>query len=174
MTPIGSRRKRLNPIFIVCCVLVLVLVLAGCGSDDEKSATSAPDTATATTETDRSTDTESPEAATEPTEGSPEDQPGGAGDEEPAYSQAVFTGRNGRITPSVIRVPPFISIRVVLRSADGGQYGLTFAGHALKVEGALSYVSTTLDGMRAGGAVVGTPLSAGNGVRIEANAEPGP
>ena len=37
-------------------------------------------------------------------------------------SQALFTGRGGRLTPRVVRVPPFIAIRVELRSADGATY----------------------------------------------------
>ncbi len=50
---------------------------------------------------------------------SPEDEPGGAGDEEPARTLALFTGEGGRITPRTVRVPAFISIRVELRSEDG-------------------------------------------------------
>ena len=57
---------------------------------------------------------------------SPEDQPGGAGDEEPARSLALLTGEGGRITPPTVRVPAFISIRVELRSGDGREYGLRF------------------------------------------------
>jgi hypothetical protein len=106
--------------------------------------------------------------------GSPEDQPGGAGDEEPARSLALFTGRGGRITPRVIRVPAFIAIRVELRSADGRAYGLEFAGETIRVTGGLGSVSTTLDGLRPGRAVTGNPVGAGNRVRIEATAEPGP
>ena len=129
-------------------------------------------------ETEREAETEAePEVETEPeteTE-SPEDQPGGAGDEEPARSLALFTGENGRIVPRVIRVPAFISIRVELRSADGREYGLTFQGETITVSGGLGSVSTSIDGLRPGEAVVGTPTgNASNRVRIEATAEPGP
>lgn len=117
-----------------------------------------------------------PETETVPRkeEAPPEEQPGGAGDEEPARSLALFTGRGGRITPRVIRVPAFISIRVELRSADRREYGLEFDGKRIRVTGGLASVSTTIEGLRPGRAVIGNPLGVGNRVRIEATAEPGP
>lgn len=179
-----------------------VLALAGCGGDDEESAatTEAPPAATAEP---APTATEDTETATEETEAeepepaepepaepepaepepepaepevptSPEDQPGGAGDEEPARSLALFTGEGGRITPRIIRVPAFISIRVELRAEDGREYGLRFGDDTISVSAGLSSVATTIDGLRPGEAVVGTPTGAGNPVRIEATAEPGP
>jgi hypothetical protein len=105
---------------------------------------------------------------------SPEDQPGGAGDEEPARSLALFTGEGGRITPRTIRVPAFISIRVELRSEDGREYGLTFGDDTIRVSSGLSSASTTIDGLRPTEAIAGTPTGPGNRVRIEATAEPGP
>jgi len=163
-----------------------MLVFAGCGGDDEEPAATseAPTVAetekaptevtTAPTETAGEPEPE-PEPDAEPEEQhSPEDQPGGAGDELPAEVLALFTGENGRITPPSVRVPPFISIRVELRSADGQEYGLTFKGETIKVSQGLGSVSTTIDGLRNGEAVVGKPTGARNAVRIEATAEPGP
>jgi hypothetical protein len=172
-------------------VLALALALAGCGGDEEEptatTETQAETTETATTETETTEiettstaqgETVPPPTAEEPTpkepSDSPEDQPGGAGDEEPARSLALFTGEGGRITPRVIRVPAFISIRVELRSADGRKYGLRFAGETIEAGGALSSAAITLDGLRPGATVTGTPTGAGNRVRIEATAEPGP
>ena len=103
-----------------------------------------------------------------------QDEPGGAGDEEPARSLALFTGEGGRITPRLVRVPPFISIRVELRSADGREYGLTFAGETIRVSSGLGSVSTTIDGLRPNMGVIGIPTGASNRVRIAATAEPGP
>jgi hypothetical protein len=181
----------------------LALALAGCGGDDEESAATTeaqpPPTAepapTATEETEAATgeteaekpDPEPETAEPEPPESespvsppeseppvSPEDQPGGAGDEEPARSLALFTGEGGRITPRTIRVPAFISIRVELRSEDGREYGLRFGNDTIRVSGGLSSASTTIDGLRPAGAIVGRPTGPGNPVRIEATAEPGP
>jgi hypothetical protein len=125
------------------------------------------------TETER----ESPEAETEresePAE-SPEDEPGGAGDEEPARTLALFTAEDGRITPRAVRVPAFISIQVELRSKDGRKYGLRFGDVTITAGGGLTSVSTTIDGLRPGEGIVGKPTGAGNPVRIEATAEPGP
>ena len=42
------------------------------------------------------------------------------------------------------------------------------------IGGGLNSVSTTIDGLRPGEAVFGRPTGAGNRVRVEATAEPGP
>ncbi|HEX6584680.1 MAG TPA: hypothetical protein VF056_13845 [Thermoleophilaceae bacterium] len=113
------------------------------------------------------------ERESEPPE-SPEDEPGGAGDEEPARTLALLTAEDGRITPRAVRVPAFISIRVELRSKDGRKYGLRFGDVTITAGGGLTSVSTTIDGLRPGEGIVGKPTGAGNPVRIEATAEPGP
>jgi hypothetical protein len=135
--------------------LALAVPLAGCDGDEEEDVTTG-------------------EAGAAPTATSPEDQPGGAGDEEPARSLALFTGEDGRIAPRAVRVPAYISIRVELRSKDGREYGLTFDGETIRVTSGLASVSTTIDGLRPGEAVVGKPTGPGNRVRVEATAEPGP
>jgi len=156
----------------------LAVAAGGCGGDDEETETAVRPSEPAETSAEKSP-TESAQAP-EPTEReaetspSPEDQPGGVGDEEPARSLALFTGEGGLIRPRVVRVPAFIAIRVELRSGDGRGYGLRFGGRRLVVKGGLSSVSTTIDGLRPGKAVVGEPTAAGNAVRIEATAEPGP
>jgi hypothetical protein len=173
---IGSIRK-----FAV--VALLLAALAGCGDDDNEPATTTEATPAPTTETTESEPTTErtdvdPETETLPNDGDgtsePENGPGGAGDEEPAQTLALFSGENGRIAPTVVKVPAYISIRVELHSADGAEYGLTFAGETIKVGGGLGSVSTTIDGLRPGAKVVGTPTGASNKVRIEATAEPGP
>jgi hypothetical protein len=173
-----------------------VLALAACGDDDEERAeatatspattptetTATEETATETVPTETETETEpepEPETSAETAPStSPEDQPGGAGDEEPARTLAMFTGEGGRITPRVVRVPAFISVRVELRSADGQEYGLLFASKTsrvrIRVSGALGSASSTIDGLRPGQAITGDPLGTGTRVRIEATAEPGP
>lgn len=163
----------------IALVIALVLAVSGCGDDDEKPASTAdPPAETAATETQTArteTEQESPEAETEsePAE-SPEDQPGGAGDEEPARTLALFTAESGRISPRVVRVPAFISIQVELRSKDGREYGMRFGDVTITAGGGLNSVSTTIDGLRPGEAIAAKPTGAGNTVRIEATAEPGP
>ena len=73
-----------------------------------------------------------------------------------------------------MRVPPFISVEVVLRSADGQSYSLRIGGRTLRAGGALGSASARLDGLRAGKAYVGKELGTGVAVRVEASAEPGP
>jgi hypothetical protein len=173
-----STRRR-----TAACIVAALIGLSGCGGDEDEPARTAAETApaettppeTATVETP--TETEPPEPAPEtdtvPAE-SPEDEEGGAGDEEPARTLALFTARGGRITPRVVRVPAFLQVRVELRSADGAAYGLRFGGTTITAGGELSSVSTTFDGLRPGEAIVGRPTRAGNAVRVEATAEPGP
>ena len=52
--------------------------------------------------------------------------------------------------------------------------GLHFGDVTITAGGGLNSVSTTIDGLRPGKAIVGTPVGQGNRVRIEATAEPGP
>jgi hypothetical protein len=191
----ASRRTLLNRSLVGAGVLALVLAVGACGDDDEERAerTATPPsttpTETATTEetapevAPEETETEAEpepdtETGTETAPTPPEDQPGGAGDEEPARTLALFTAEGGRITPRVVRVPAFISIRVELRSADGREYGLTFTNETnrvrINVSGQLSSVSSTIDGLGPGEAITGHPIGTGTRVRIEATAEPGP
>jgi hypothetical protein len=170
--------------------LALTLVmLAGCGADDEPTAqdprtSQAPELSTGTdrqptdgTESEAepaNPDQSSPEPKPPTTDTtSPEDQPGGAGDEEPVGIDAAFTGKGGKLTPRVVRVPPFIAVTVRLESADGRDYQLQIAGQRLSVGSARTKDSVTLAGLHQGGSYRGR-LAGGGTVRIEANAEPGP
>jgi len=128
-----------------------------------------------TTPTDTQTETQPMETTpTATTETAPESQPGGAGDEEPARTLALFTARGGRITPRLVRVPAFISVQIELRSADGTDYALRFGDVTIRAGGQINSTSTTIDGLRPGEAITGVPQGAGNRVRISATAEPGP
>jgi hypothetical protein len=157
--------------------------LAGCGGDDSHgltaartttrpAATSPDQAATSTPETTPRKST-GPGGTTAPST-SPESQQGGAGDEEPARSLALLTGRGGRITPRVVRVPAYISIRVEVRSADGGTYSLQFGDRVLSAGGDVSSVSGSFPGLRPGKALVGRSPDGTTQVRIEATAKPGP
>ena len=168
-------------------VVALLLAISGCDGDDDDNGTTAVSTPTETETTVTQTapePEEETEAETQPeveteteieTETSPEDQPGGAGDEEPARSQALFTASGGRVTPRVVRVPSFIAVRVELRARDGGPYTLRIGGQTLEAGGALSSASGTLDGLRPGDSYVGRLSGGASGtVRVSATAEPGP
>ena len=108
-------------------VLLLTLLVASCGSDDEPD---EPDAVrTAPTATAEETATERPPTGTR--EASPEDQPGGAGDEEPARSEAVLEiSRAGALSPKRVQVAPFIAVKLILRPARGRDYEVTVRGPA--------------------------------------------
>lgn len=156
-----------------------LLVLGGCGGDDEPTPPATQE-GTVSEETTATSETETtapnPETETLPNDGdgtgTGESGQGGAGDEQAAETLALLTGENGAITPAVVRVPAFISIRVELRSADGGTYELRFGDKTIEVGDGLSSRSTTFEGLRPGAKLVGT--GTGGKVRIEATAEPGP
>jgi hypothetical protein len=180
---IGNFARKSSRNFVPILGIALVMGLFGCGGDDEKpasTATTPTDTGpkavelTATGAKPGSPKRKGHKKTETAPSGSPEDQPGGAGDAEPARTLALFTGEDGRIRPRVVRVPAFISIQVELRSKDGRSYGLRFGNSVLHVSEGLSSISTSMDGLRPGKALIGTPTGAGNRVRIEATAEPGP
>jgi hypothetical protein len=175
--------RRLSVAALICTAFAL----GACGDDDEgrvqqetapsstSTTTTGTDTAPATTETETAPDeveTES-EGSSGTGGASPgEEQEGGAGDEVAASSQALVTGRGGKLSPRLIRVPPFIAIRVELRSADGGEYELRGGGKSVSAGGEIASASTTFDGLRPGKRLVLTGPS--GRVVVEASAEPGP
>jgi hypothetical protein len=181
LTPIGICPQKFTRKLAIAGLVAAALAIGGCGGDDDSTPT-AP-TVTAETETTpvvttpTETETETQPAETAPateTETSPEDAPGGAGDEEPARTLALFTARNGQIRPRTVRVPAFISVQIELRSADGATYALRFGDVTIRAGGDLRSTSTTIDGLRPNESIVGVPQGAGNRVRISATAEPGP
>jgi hypothetical protein len=164
------------------------VALVGCGGDSETVAdprTDPPESLSTGTDHEPTVGTPeehqpsrdptltTPEQSPPPEGGSPEDQPGGAGDEEPIGVDAIFTGRGGKVTPRVVRVPPFIAVTVTLVSADGEAYALEIAGQRLVAGPGGRRDSITLDGLRQGGSYPGT-VQGGGSVEIEASAEPGP
>ena len=170
--------------------LGLALALGACGDDEgrvsqESAGTeTSPGASTATEPTDTTpvetapTETESVPEDAGPglSDGhggqeAPEDRPGGAGDEIPASSQALFTGRAGRISPQIIRVPPFIAVRVELRSGDGATYELSGGGKVLRAAAGPAE-PVVFDGLRPGRRL--TLTGTGGRVIVEASAEPGP
>jgi hypothetical protein len=162
----------------LAAITVLGLGAAGCGGDDEETAR-APETVPADTapapvttpppETTPQKEKRDPD--TEPRTVPPEEQ---QGDEEAIRSEAVFTGRAGRLTPREIRVPGFIAVRVILRSADadGTRYSLRIGGQRLAIGPGRAVAEAELDGLLPNKAYAGT--SPQGNVRVVASAEPGP
>ena len=149
-------------------------MFSACGSDDDEDVAETTPTTTApapvTTPPPETTDTsKAPDPDSEPRTVPPEEQ---QGDEEAIRSEAVFTGRNGRLTPREIRVPAFIAIRVILRAQDQGSYALRIGGQSLGVDATVSTDEVNLDGLLPNESYQGR---SGNGnVRVVASAEPGP
>lgn len=181
LRPFSDSRKRLK--LPAISVSLVFLALAGCGGDDEgagsKSATGTDTTPGAPTAPapakDGQAQTQPPKKATPKRVTSPEDQQGGAGDEEPARTQAELTGRGGRISPRTVRVPPYISLSVQLHSADRGTYELMLKGRRLRADRDVATATTEVAGLRPGRRLVARPVNgAGNAVVISATADPGP
>jgi hypothetical protein len=170
----------IRPLRKFVVLALALLVLGGCGGDDEPTPPATQE-GTVSEETTATTETEAtpvdPETETLPNDGdgtgTGESGQGGAGDEQAAETLALFTGKNGGITPRTVRVPAFISIRVELRSADGADYALRFDGRSMKVGEPLNSLGVRFDGLRPGAKLVGK-ASTGGQVTVEATAEPGP
>jgi hypothetical protein len=100
----------------LAAVLAVAAVLAGCG-DDEPTASSSPTpgpTAAATdtpTPTPEATETPAPTATEQP---GPEEQEGGAGDEEEARVPVRFTVRDGAVEPRKVSVPGFLALELIV------------------------------------------------------------
>ena len=160
--------------FCLTVVCAAGLVATGCGGDDdEPERTTAP---TAPAETLPAPVTTPPPETTPMPGARPERHPPAVpeqeGDEEAIRSEAVFTGRGGRLRPRVVRVPAYIAIRVILRSADGKAYSLAIGGTGMHAGGKQGTDELELDGLLPGRAYRGT--SPEGNVRVVASAEPGP
>jgi hypothetical protein len=156
-------------------VAAALVALAGCGGGGGGGQTTTsvasppPTSATTTSETSSFELTQTIVTLTSTSTSSKEQQ---SGDEVPISTQALFTGRGGKITPAKIEVPPFIAVTVVLRSADGKSYGLALPTHGVITNGR---AQLKLSGLRAGDRyVLKTKGATPARVIIEANAEPGP
>jgi hypothetical protein len=112
--------------------MTVAVALVGCGGDDQEQ-TAAP-TATpppAATETATATPTATATAtatATPTATANPEDQPGGAGDEEPIRVPVEFTVRDRGITPPQVAVPAFFGLELVVNNELSDPIEVTLEG----------------------------------------------
>jgi len=149
---------------------------AGCGGDDGSPQTgTAPPapTATAPASTGAAT-TPAPPTGTVPAAGatSPEDQPGGAGDEQPIRVPARFAFSDSGLSPAEVAVPAFLNIRLTGVSKDGRAHTIVFQGTRIEVP-ADGRASATIGGLKKGRYGV-TIDGRENAATIVSGAEPGP
>jgi hypothetical protein len=175
----------------------LTLAAAGCGGDDESasgttpSADAGPTTAvaptTGPTATVPTTATTTPTATTGVPVGgvtqtqaatstsTAESGAGGAGDEEPIRSPVALTYSGGRLSPTVVTVPAFLALEILLTAKDeavkatisapgGGTLSATAGGTAVK----------RLDGLKPGDYTVTAPGGAKTTLRVVNGGDPGP
>ena len=151
------------------CVFVLgfTLSVTGCGDDDEP-VVEAPTADVVTTE--EGATAELPDAPT-----SPEEQEGGAGDEEAARSEVELEFSRNGLEPPIVRVAPFIAVKLIVRSVDGSEYDLTVSGP--QSGGGANGTSQTdldLEGLRPGQEYEVRERNTGSVTAIVASDEVGP
>jgi hypothetical protein len=100
--------------------LLVAAALCGCGGDEATTSapapTPSPSAAPTEAPTATPTATPSPTATDAPTPESPEDQPGGAGDEQEARVPIELTVASGGITPPRVSVPGFLALELIVHN----------------------------------------------------------
>jgi hypothetical protein len=161
---------------LALATLLVAAALAGCGGDDAEQSSSTPAPApSAATETaaPASTGTPSPTATEQPLPSvSPEDQPGGAGDEEPTRVPVQFTITDGKISPPQVAVPAFLALELIVRNESSQQVVVRLEGAEPMTVGAGETGRARLEGRKKGSYVVDAG-DAGQAVLVT-GAEPGP
>jgi hypothetical protein len=164
----------------VLLMLVVAAALAGCGGDDSQttSATPAPppSSPTATTPPPTPTPTVLEPAATRqpsPTATSPEDQPGGGGDEEAIRVPAEFTISPGlKISPQQISVPAFLQIEFIVHNKSDQPVDVIWVTGKVMTVQPHDNASTIVPGRKKGSYVV--TASPGGDAVVVTGVEPGP
>ncbi|MFL5826490.1 MAG: hypothetical protein ACJ76V_08200 [Thermoleophilaceae bacterium] len=168
--------------------LMALLIMAGCGGGEKRSSATgtapqaaAPTSAAPTTTTPTQTETAPSNTTTQPSStgnggtSSPETQPGGAGDEESARTEVTFVGNGGRITPTSVRVAPFIQIKVRLLSRDKAHYAIQVAGRTLEAGQGRGDSARTIPGLRQEKSyTVAVTAGSPSRLKITGSSEPGP
>jgi hypothetical protein len=158
--------------------LLAAAALTGCGGDEEQTSAPAPPSPapSAATETPTAAPTEtaspSPTATDAPTPENPEDQPGGAGDEEAIRVPVEFTLRDRGVAPTQVAVPAFLSIELIVHNHTAGDVVVRLEGAQPLTVAAGGTGRARLDGRKKGQYVVDFG-EAGQALLIT-GAEPGP
>jgi hypothetical protein len=158
--------------------MAVAAALAGCGGDDADQ-TAAPSTPapapSAATEaaTPAETGTPSPTATEQPLPSvSPEDQPGGAGDEEAIRVPAEFTVADGGISPPQVQVPAFLTIELIVHNETTAQVVVRLEGAEPMTVAAGGMGRARLEGRKKGSYVI--DAGAAGRATLVTGAEPGP
>jgi hypothetical protein len=167
----------------LACAVVAV-ALGACGGDDEPAATTAAPTPEATTTAAApapatTTATEPPTATTgvpkggvttgetTSTSGGGESGAGGAGDEEPARVPVTLTHASGRLSPTTVTVPAFLTLEITI---SGPATTATLpGGRALVVPG-----TQTLTGLKPGNYTISTADGGKTTLNVVNGGDPGP
>jgi hypothetical protein len=161
---------------LAIATLLVAAALAGCGGDDgeQTSATPAAAPSAATdTPTPAETETPAPTATEQPLPSvSPEDQEGGAGDEEPTRVPVEFTITDGKITPPQVAVPAFLALELIVHNTSSQQVVVRLEGAEPMTLAAGDTGRARLEGRKKGSYVVDAG-DAGQAVLVT-GAEPGP
>jgi hypothetical protein len=174
-TPIiGSVSARINRHMLILAICSGVVLAAGCGGDEPTVApaptvTATPSaTASATpTATATATPTPTPTATT-----SPEDQPGGAGDEEPARVPLEFTLDDSGLKPKTISVPAFLGLELIVHNRTGQPQRVVLEGSGELDAPANDTARVRFEGRRAGTYEV--DAGAAGHAQVIVGVEPGP
>jgi len=144
---------------MIAALAALSLVGCGAGGGRQAAATAAPAaatpvasaTATATPIAPAAT-ARAPAAATAtPTvAASPEEQPGGAGDEEAARTALLVAVGPGGVTPAALTAPAFLGLELQVRNALAGPVTVTLPGRPPLTVAAGGSARAALDGLRPG------------------------
>jgi hypothetical protein len=103
---------------------------------------------------------------------SPEDEPGGAGDEEAVRVPVEFTLADGGITPNQIAVPAFLAIELIVHNKTSQQAVVRLQGAEPITVAAGETARARLEGRKKGSYVVDAG-AAGQAVLVT-GAKPGP
>lgn len=164
--------------------MAAALLAGGCGSENRSAgATTATTSAEPTASipkappppADATTPSTVTESATTPTSTNPEQQPGGAGDEQPIRVPADFRIGSGGMTPASVSVPAFLAVQVTIVSADGKAHTVVLATpkpRTIEVP-AGGRASVRLPGLRPGRYAL-RPTDDVGGAVVVAGGEPGP